>query len=89
GHISGIENGVKSFPSNKLIESYLMNIKDTNEEYNFYVDEIAKITKNKVKLNKVSNVTNKMEIIDRMMDIPYSREFISFDDNNEKSFTIF
>ncbi|HDT7089620.1 TPA: helix-turn-helix domain-containing protein [Staphylococcus aureus] len=89
GHISGIENGVKSFPSNKLIESYLMNIKDTNEEYNFYVDEIAKITKNKVKLNKVSNATNKMEIIDRMMDIPYSREFISFDDNNEKSFTIF
>ncbi|MBE7355673.1 helix-turn-helix domain-containing protein [Staphylococcus haemolyticus] len=89
GHISGIENGVKSFPSNKLIESYLMNIKDTNEEYNFYVDEISKLTKGVVKLNKVSNVTDTMEIIDRMMDTPYSREFVSFDDNNEKNFIIF
>lgn len=89
GHISGIENGVKSFPSNKLIESYLMNIKDTNEEYNFYVDEISKLTKGVVKLNKVSNVTDTMEIIDRMMDAPYSREFVSFDDNNEKNFIIF
>ncbi|MCH4420249.1 helix-turn-helix domain-containing protein [Staphylococcus haemolyticus] len=89
GHISGIENGVKSFPSNKLIESYLMNIKDTNEEYNFYVDEISKLTKGAVKLNKVSNVTDTMEIIDRMMDTPYSREFVSFDDNNEKNFIIF
>ncbi|WP_256083569.1 helix-turn-helix domain-containing protein, partial [Staphylococcus aureus] len=38
GIISGIENGVKSFPRNKLIESYLMNIKDINVEYHFYVD---------------------------------------------------
>ncbi|WP_436855193.1 helix-turn-helix domain-containing protein [Staphylococcus caeli] len=89
GHISGIENGVKSFPSNKLIESYLMNIKETNEEYNFYVDEIAKITKGQVQLNKVANALDRMEIIDRMMDTPYSREFISVDDNNEKNFTIF
>lgn len=84
-HISGVENGQKSIPDNNFLENYLSSISDTNEEYNFYVREIKKLTQNEIELNEVTVKNNSFYSSLKRATIPYEFNFINFKNKPEKA----
>lgn len=83
-HISGIENGQKALPSIKFLESYLMALKVSTNEYNQYIEEIAKITDGAISLTKIKNF-DKSKLADKLneMALPYEFRFLNYKDDIE------
>ncbi|MEB7408034.1 helix-turn-helix domain-containing protein [Mammaliicoccus sciuri] len=53
-HISGIENGIKTMPTESFIRNYLLGITKNTEELSNYYSKISEITKNKINLDGVT-----------------------------------
>ncbi|MCJ0956419.1 helix-turn-helix domain-containing protein [Mammaliicoccus sciuri] len=57
-HISGIENGIKTMPTESFIRNYLLGITKNTEELKDYYRRIADITNNKINLDGVTYLKN-------------------------------
>ncbi|PTK50144.1 XRE family transcriptional regulator [Staphylococcus haemolyticus] len=86
-HISGIENGQKSLPNNKFVQSYLMFIKSNYEEYNQYIDELSDITNGEMQLNKITNITKQkfIEHLDKTT-LPFEFNYLNVNEEIETDF---
>ncbi len=86
-HISGIENGQKSYPNQKFIESYLTYIKSNYGEYNQYIDQLNNITNGEIQLNKITNISKKkfLEDLDKTT-LPYDFNYLNSKDEIETNF---
>ncbi|HGO2073363.1 TPA: helix-turn-helix transcriptional regulator [Staphylococcus aureus] len=86
-HISGIENGQKSFPNQSFIQSYLLYIKSNYGEYNQYTEELSNITNGKIQLNKIANIPkqNFLEHIDKTT-LPFDFNYLNLSDEIETNF---
>ncbi|MDS3931226.1 helix-turn-helix transcriptional regulator [Staphylococcus epidermidis] len=87
-HISGIENGSKKIPP-FFIPAYLNYVSDSNEEYNYYADQIAKITEGNFEVEKRQIRKDTKEILNSISKPARMKEFYNNDYNNEKTVTIF
>lgn len=87
-HISGIENGSKKIPP-FFIPAYLNYVSDSNEEYNYYADQIAKITEGNFEVEKRQIRKDIKEILNSISKPARMKEFYNNDYNNEKTVTIF
>ncbi|MCI2791746.1 helix-turn-helix transcriptional regulator [Staphylococcus pettenkoferi] len=87
-HISGIENGSKKIPP-FFIPAYLNYVSDSNEEYNYYADQIAKITEGNFEVEKRQIRKDIKEILNSISKPSRMKEFYNNDYNNEKTVTIF
>lgn len=87
-HISGIENGSKKIPP-FFIPAYLNYVSDSNEEYNYYADQIAKITAGNFEVEKRQIRKDIKEILNSISKTSRMKEFYNNDYNNEKTVTIF
>lgn len=87
-HISGIENGFKKIPP-FFIPAYLNYVSDSNEEYNYYADQIAKITEGNFEVEKRQIRKDIKEILNSISKPARMKEFYNNDYNNEKTVTIF
>ena len=87
-HISGIENGSKKIPP-FFIPAYLNYVSDSNEEYNYYADQIAKITEGNFEVEKRQIRKDIKEILTSISKPARMKEFYNNDYNNEKTVTIF
>lgn len=87
-HISGIENGSKKIPP-FFIPAYLNYVSDSNEEYNYYADQIAKITEGNFEVEKRQIRKDTKEILNSINKPARMKEFYNNDYNNEKTVTIF
>lgn len=87
-HISGIENGSKKIPP-FFIPAYLNYVSDSNEEYNYYADQIAKITEGNFEVEKRQIRKDIKEILNSISKTSRMKEFYNNDYNNEKTVTIF
>ena len=87
-HISGIENGSKKIPP-FFIPAYLNFISDTNEEYNYYAEQITKITEGNFEVEKRRTRHNNDEILNSISKHGRMREFYTYDYNNNKVVTVF
>lgn len=87
-HISGIENGSKKIPP-FFIPAYLNFISDTNEEYNYYAEQITKITEGNFEVEKRRTRHNNDEILNSISKHGRMREFYTYDYNNKKVVTVF
>ena len=87
-HISGIENGSKKIPP-FFIPAYLNYVSDSNEEYNYYADQIAKITEGNFEVEKRQIRKDIKDILNSISKPARMKEFYNNDYNNEKTVTIF
>ena len=87
-HISGIENGSKKIPP-FFIPAYLNFISDTDEEYNYYAEQITKITENNFEVEKRRTRHSNDEILKSVSKNSRIREFYTYNYNNEKVVTVF
>lgn len=87
-HISGIENGAKKIPP-FFIPAYLNYVSDSNEEYNYYADQIGKITEGNFEVEKRRIRKDIKEILNSTSKPARMKEFYNNDYNNEKTVTIF
>ncbi|WP_353419440.1 helix-turn-helix transcriptional regulator [Staphylococcus delphini] len=84
GHISGIEKGSKAIPSKQFIESYLKALKDSFDEYNYYVDEIRKISNGKIKPSYLSsNLEDSIYSTMQEISLPYEYSYQDHNDNRQ------
>lgn len=58
GHVSGIENGTKTVPTDKFITRYLEALQVSDIIYNQYVDELKELTDGSINLAK-KNINNR------------------------------
>lgn len=86
-HISGIENGQKSLPNKKFVQSYLMFLKSNYEEYNQYLDELNDITNGEIQINKITNIPKQkfIEHLDKTT-LPFDFNYLNFNDEIETNF---
>lgn len=87
-HISGIENGSKKIPP-FFIQSYLNYVSDINEEYNYYADQISKITEGNFELEKKRTRYTNDEILNSISKPSRMKEFYTHNYNKEKIVTVF
>ena len=87
-HISGIENGSKKIPP-FFIPAYLNYVSDSNEEYNYYADQIAKITEGNFEVEKRQIRKDFNKILNSISKPARMKEFYNNDYNNKKTVTIF
>lgn len=68
-HISGIENGIKTMPTESFIRNYLLGITKNTEELKDYYKRIADITNNKINLDGVTYLKNGEASPDEILNI--------------------
>ncbi|MCJ0951528.1 helix-turn-helix domain-containing protein [Mammaliicoccus sciuri] len=68
-HISGIENGIKTMPTESFIRNYLLGITKNTEELKDYYRRIADITNNKINLDGVTYLKNGEASPDEILNI--------------------